>query len=202
MPTRLRHLKSRRSAKAPRLILAALLLLAFTPAVAAGSPRDVTYQLTVTTAGSGSVWSVPAGIECGSVCTYAFPYGQVQLFDAPFAGWKFVGWSGACSGSGTWCMVPLTSATAVSATFARKPQRHLAVVKRGSGSGKVISTPAGIRCGSKCSAAFDNSTAVTLMAKAAKGSRFTGWSGVCAGRGSCTVVLIKPQRVIATFKRG
>ena len=53
------------------------------------------------------------------------------------------------------------------------------------GSGSVSSTPAGISCGSVCTASFDRT--VTLEATAAAGFRFDGWSGACAGASACVV---------------
>ena len=45
------------------------------------------------------------------------------------------------------------------------------------GSGTVTSSPAGINCGSDCSASYLSSTIVTLSANAAAGFVFGGWSG-------------------------
>jgi hypothetical protein len=64
----------------------------------------------------------------------------------------------------------------------------------------VSSSPAGIDCGSTCSASFDYNTAVTLTAAAATGSTFTRWSGSgCSGTGSCTVTMNGTKSVTATF---
>ena len=76
----------------------------------------------------------------------------------------------------------------------------LAVVKAGTGSGTVTSTPAGITCGPSCSASYPNGTAVTLTASSATGSSFTGWSGGgCSGKGSCTVTISAGTTVTANF---
>src|SRR6185295_1997514 len=47
----------------------------------------------------------------------------------------------------------------------------------GSGSGRVSSSPAGIDCGSTCSASFGSAATISLFAAADEGSVFTGWSG-------------------------
>ena len=66
----------------------------------------------------------------------------------------------------------------------------LAVVPAGTGSGTVTSTPAGITCGTSCSASYPSGTGVTLTAIPAAGSTFTGWSeGGCSGTGSCNVTM-------------
>jgi hypothetical protein len=76
----------------------------------------------------------------------------------------------------------------------------LAVVRAGTGSGTVTSSPAGITCGTSCAASFPSGTAVTLTATPAAGSTFTGWSGGgCTGTGACTVTLTANTTVTATF---
>ena len=68
-----------------------------------------------------------------------------------------------------------------------------------SGTGTISSAPAGIDCGSVCSASFDSGTSVTLTATAATGSTFAGWSGACSGTGTCVVTMNAANTVIASF---
>ncbi len=75
----------------------------------------------------------------------------------------------------------------------------LSVSKAGTGSGTVTSSPAGINCGTSCSAAFPTGTAVTLTATPVSGSTFSSWSGACTGTGSCVVTLDADRSVTATF---
>jgi Divergent InlB B-repeat domain len=63
----------------------------------------------------------------------------------------------------------------------------IVVTKTGAGKGKVTSAPNGIACGKACSHSYADGTRVTLKAKPAKGSKFSGWSGACKGKRSCTV---------------
>ncbi|HEY0317520.1 MAG TPA: PASTA domain-containing protein [Solirubrobacterales bacterium] len=78
------------------------------------------HMLTVSKAGSGTgtVSSAPAGIACGASCTAAFNNGSVVTLTAlPLSGAKFSGWSGAgCTGTST-CVVPISAAQTVSASF-------------------------------------------------------------------------------------
>ena len=76
-------------------------------------------------------------------------------------------------------------------------QYALTVTKAGTGSGTV--TGASISCGAACSASCDAGTTVTLTAAAASGSTFGGWSGACAGTGSCVVTMTAARAVTATF---
>jgi Divergent InlB B-repeat domain len=80
------------------------------------------------------------------------------------------------------------------------PQHTLSVAKSGSGSGVVTSSPAGIHCGSACSAQVDAGTVVTLTATPAAGSSFAGWGGACSGTGACKVTMDADHDVSASFK--
>jgi hypothetical protein len=78
----------------------------------------------------------------------------------------------------------------------------LTVNREGSGTGTVTSSPAGIDCGSVCSASFGGDSTVTLTATANAGSIFAGWTGGgCSGTGSCTVTMSNATTVSATFNR-
>jgi hypothetical protein len=86
----------------------------------------------------------------------------------------------------------------VTATFDVVP-RALTVTKAGSGTGTVISSPAGIDCGATCATSFANGTMVTLTATPDAGSTFTGWGGDCTGAGPCVVTMDQDRAVTATF---
>ena len=154
--------------------------------------------------GSGTVTSTPAGIACGTTCSAAFPAGSsVTLTAAPAAGAAFAGWSGAgCSGTGT-CVVTMSADQSVTATFnLTTATPTLSVAKTGNGSGTVTSAPAGIACGTTCSAGLPAGSSVTLTAEPDQGSELTGWSGSgisCPGTGPCVVAMNADQSVIATF---
>jgi PASTA domain/Divergent InlB B-repeat domain len=67
------------------------------------------------------------------------------------------------------------------------------------GKGTVTSSPGGIACGRACSHGYAYGTAVTLKAKAARGSRFAGWSGACKGSHGCKVTTDDNVTLQATF---
>ena len=82
------------------------------------------FQLSVALNGSGSgtVASYPAGIDCGPRCSAAFESGsQVTLSASPASGATFAGWAGACSGAAATCVVSLSQARSVTATFNLAP---------------------------------------------------------------------------------
>ncbi|WP_240099081.1 InlB B-repeat-containing protein [Thermomonas flagellata] len=193
----------------PRLLPALLLLLLSACGGGGGGsgsgsqptpppPTPTRHALNVSLSGSGKVTSSPAGIDCGSTCSATFDAGtQVTLTASPASGQTFTGWSGDCSGSATACTVAMTQARSVGAAFA--PARYALNVSL-SGSGKVTSSPAGIDCGSACSASFDAGTSVTLTATPASGQVFTGWSGDCSGSApSCAVNMAQARSVGASF---
>jgi hypothetical protein len=78
--------------------------------------------LTVNKVGTGTVTTVPGGINCGTGCTTAnadYPTGsQVVLYESAPPGSIFAGWSGGgCSGTASSCTVTLAGATLVTANF-------------------------------------------------------------------------------------
>jgi hypothetical protein len=75
----------------------------------------------------------------------------------------------------------------------------LTVSTNGTGTGTVTSSPAGINCGTTCSAFYSEGTTVTLTPAADAGSSFAGWSGACSGTGACTVTMDQARSVTATF---
>jgi len=77
---------------------------------------------------------------------------------------------------------------------------ELTVLKSGTGSGTVTSSPTGITCGSDCSELYAGGTPVLLTATAGGGSVFAGWSGGgCSGTGTCTVTMSTAAEVTALF---
>lgn len=80
------------------------------------------------------------------------------------------------------------------------PTSHLLSVRlTGNESGTVTSNPAGVNCGTSCTASFATGTAVNLTASPAPGATFSGWSQACTGAGSCNLTLNSDEFVTATF---
>ena len=160
------------------------------------------FSLTVSKNGSGggTVSSAPAGINCGSTCSFLFPTGTpVTITATPDATSSFSGWSGAATGTNSSALINMNSDKTVSANFTRNSYT-LNISKSGTGSGTISSTPAGISCGSSCSASYLAGSSVTLTATPDAGSVFIGWSGGgCSGTGICVVSIMSANTVVAGF---
>lgn len=83
----------------------------------------VVYSLSLTKigTGNGTITSSPVGINCGSTCSYDFDDGTIVTLTASPSSSTFNGWSGGgCSGNGT-CVVNMSSAQSVVASFTLVP---------------------------------------------------------------------------------
>ena len=150
--------------------------------------------------GSGTVTSVPAGVNCGSTCSANYTSGtQVTLTATPANGSTFTGWSGGgCSGTGN-CILTLAASKSVTATFII-PTHTLTITKAGAASGTIASSPGAIDCGGNCSAAFPVNSQVILTPTPIGSSYLSGWtSGGCSGRETCTVTMDTDKTITATF---
>ena len=150
-----------------------------------------TSSLTVTAAGTGT-----GTVTCnGTTCNPSYPSGTaLTIVAAPAATSLFSGWGGACAsfGSATTCNLTINANSTVTATF-NLPTLSIVVA----GTGTVTSNPAGINCGTTCTASFNNGTSITLTAT---GAGFSGWiGGGCAGTGTCILTLTQNTTVTASF---
>lgn len=185
------------------------------------------FVLSVVRVGSGTVTSGEATprIVCGGACsaTYpaAFPATAVSLSAAAATGFTFLGWLGACSGTGA-CALTMDSTRVVAAIFTPvpPPSYTLTLAKGGNGQGTVLSVPQGTSCGGDCggtvtgincaSGCTTQSTGIpttdpaipVLLTAAPDGvSDFVGWGGACSGTATCTVTMGAAASVTATFQK-
>jgi len=166
------------------------------------------YTLTVSTQGNGTVTSTPAGIDCGTICTFDFDANDtVTLTATAQAGSSFTSWGGACSGSVNTCTVTMDAAKNVTAQFDQSPApggKYTLTINK-TGEGHISSTPVGILCGTACEATFEAGKTVTLAAFPGVGHRLLDWdngsgSNACVGSGPnyCIVALNKDSEIIST----
>lgn len=74
-------------------------------------------RVAVSVRGRGRVRSVPAALDCTRACRATFAARTVRLAAIPAPGWRFAGWSGACSGQDR-CTV--STSASVRARFERR----------------------------------------------------------------------------------
>jgi len=94
---------------------------------------------------------------------------------------------------------PNDIATQMIALCTPPPIYTLTVTKSGNGGGTVTSAPAGIACGADCDEQYVAGTQVVLTATPDGSSTFSGWSGACAGTGTCTIAMNAVHTVDAAF---
>lgn len=170
-------------------------------AAADSAAPDVTLQVTVLGSGTadGVVTSDVGGISCPGTCSATVPPGTIVTLTASAPeGTRFAAWGGICSDVdyGSPCIVAATPGLEVSATFEAGAFATLGVA--GGTPGLVTSTPAGIRCGATCSAAFPVGTIVTLTASEVPGTgaTFLGWEGACSGTEPTCVLAMTDLQVV------
>jgi hypothetical protein len=171
------------------------------------------YQVTVTARGNGSggLTSNPAGIDFSYPHTTSengsFSHGSNVVLMARASSDSTASWvtcPGTSSGNGTQTaacsIIGLAGSTSAQVEFSIN-RYTLTVRTQGSGLGTVTSDPGGISCPGDCSEAYDLGTPVTLMASAAAGSVFEGWSEDCTSTGSnqAQVTMDGDKSCTATF---
>lgn len=165
--------------------------------------RPIDVALTVRAGTGGTVISDPAGIVCGSTCEAIFPTDtSITLTATPFAGIKFAGWGGACTGTNTSCTVLMSEAKNVTATFT--VSANITIVG-GAGSLTVNADPGGLSActGRGCTKTVNYNGTLTFVANAPAGYVFAGWSGACSPAGSnpnCALSMTATLFVTATFR--
>ncbi|HEY0480691.1 MAG TPA: choice-of-anchor D domain-containing protein, partial [Kofleriaceae bacterium] len=122
------------------------------------SPRTVTAGFTITD-------SCPATLGAGAACTVHVTFRPAH--------------AGVLTGALT---IPSSDGT-LNVRLRGVGARRVTVSLDGTGAGRVTSTPAGIDCGTTCSALFTG--AVTLTAAADPDHFFAGWGGDCGTHAKC-----------------
>jgi len=150
-------------------------------------------QLTVQPPSNGTVSG--GGISCPGTCSATLnPNQSVTLNATPTGSFIFLGWGGACGGTGTTCTLTMNGDKTVSASFGAPPRLTVTPPSNGKVSG------GGISCPGTCTATFKPGLSVTLTATPNNGFSFLGWGGSCSGtRTTCTVTMNGDKNVSASF---
>lgn len=137
-------------------------------------------------------------------CTQTFPAGTVlTLTPKANEGKVFIGWIGEGLSGTKPASITMSQDRHVTALFESIVYRNLYVIGYGTGSGKVVSNPAGID-GINTMKQFPEDIKVTLTATPAADSTFAGWKlsvGTCSGTGPCVTTMTKSKIVTAVFKK-
>ena len=140
-------------------------------------PADVTISVSQSGSGSGTIFSTPAGIDCGFICSGQFEFGlPITLNAVADSDSVFVSWDGPedCADG----VLDGTADVSCTAVFeALTVFKEVVVSLSGTGTGVVTSNPEGINCGEDCVGGFPDFQRVSLQALAFDGSRFAGWGG-------------------------
>jgi uncharacterized repeat protein (TIGR02543 family) len=75
-------------------------------------------SVAVTRSGSGNVFSSDKLLSCGSTCIVAYAFGATTTLTAqPSSGYRFAGWTGACTGTSPTCSLLITEHLTAAASF-------------------------------------------------------------------------------------
>ncbi len=182
-----------------------------------GSNQAITAQfgvaqraLTTSVSGPGTVTSGETTplIQCGNgnvPCSANYNHGtSVTLTAAKVLNGRFVSWGGACSGSQSQCIVSMTQAQNVTASFVATFGLTVELVGTGVGGLNAQVSGNGLTCsrsGGVCTVTLDKGVNVLLTAGAPKWANFSGFSANCPpnSSGGCGFSIQQDTKVQAAF---
>jgi hypothetical protein len=115
---------------------------------------------------------------------------QVVVIADPAAGYEFISWSGACSGSGA-CSVTMDADKTVTANFAAITYDLTVNVDPAEGGTTIPAVGAHT---------YEIGSPVSVTAEAAEHYLFVEWTGDCTGTGACNLVMDSAKEVTAVFE--
>ena len=129
----------------------------------------------------GQILVKTPGIPCGEDCGLRITQGtKVSLVAKPDKGYRFDRWLSGCDGVTPACQLVLDVDQSVRAAFV--PVRPLSLTVKGQGGVAIRSAGKDIPCKLPCSPELDQGAVAELRAQPAKGFRWFGWAGRCAGQ--------------------
>ncbi len=146
-----------------------------------------TYKLTIGTVTGGTLTTTPAATSYESGAT-------VSVTATPSTGYKFTGWTGACSGTGT-CSITMTGDKTVGATFEQQQAATYKLTVNTAVGGAIATSPV------QPTAGYASGASVSVTATPSTGYKFTGWTGACSGTGICKITMDANKSVGAEFAK-
>lgn len=186
----------------------------FSPADCTAVPGSWCHDLVIDTSGNGrgTVTTADGHIDCtynagptSGSCEHAYWVG-------PEGGMATVQVSGVANTGSVVCEDNACGATQIftqgfTGTYTllfefRLRTYDVTVARAGPGTGRIISSPGGIDCGSTCTKQYTHGDVVTFAAVADAGSTFSSWSGACAGQdATCDLTVTGASTSTATFAK-
>lgn len=176
------HATSGRLALFLAVLLAALLWAGLQPAAKAATTKTYTLATSASPLAGGTLARSPAGTSYAAGS-------KVAVTATAAAGYVFVNWGGACTGTST-CNVTLTANATVTATFKLRTYTLSTATYPISG-GTAARNPAG--------PSYAAGTKVAVTATPAAGYVFSNWTGACTGTAACSVTMTADTTVYANF---
>jgi hypothetical protein len=158
------------------------------------------YSLVISNSGNGTgaVTKAVGGVQ---TTESKFKHGtEITLTATSATGSDFTGWSGACAGTATTCVITMDNAKSATANFALK-KYSLTINATGIGSGSFTKSINGQMTDST---SFDHGTVVTITATAGQNSAFTGFVGcepVSPTVNTCAVAMDQNRIVTGNFTK-
>jgi hypothetical protein len=147
-------------------------------------PTPTNYALTLTPGTGGTISASPSGTSFASGTS-------VKLTATPAAGYAFVSWGGALSGTTNPGTVVMDGAKSVSATFALRTLPKYALTLSPTTNGTITASATG---------SLDSGTVVTLTAKPSAGYKLSAWTGSVSGSSAQTTLIMNAAKTVgATF---
>ena len=160
--------------------------------------------LTITKEGTGSgTVTAPIGLgdglNCGQTCSETYSTNSnITLTAVANNDSIFTAWTGNCSGNQPINTIALTNDKICTAIFSPKPPPgNYVLTLTQPENGQISSDPAGLNCGTECSAHYPEGSTVNLTATAAAGYVFTNWSGDCHSVSAKTIVTLNTHQSCA-----
>ena len=163
-------------------------------------PAPVQIHVSLTGEGQGKVTSSPPGVDCpNGPCDLTVPAGTIVILTGhPGSNATLSGWGGLCEAD------PCRFVASADATvYARFAVARYTLTVSVNGPGRVQSSPAGIDCPGRCSAAFEAHSLVMVHATPDAGNYFHDWGTACGdGYGpDCGAFMHGDYSMTATFSR-